>query len=188
MEEFLITGEFTHSWNHVGEFSAKRVTTSSFAGTTQPILLEKKIHHPADPSESCLCCWELRVPITRLSWIHQLSASSPWCGATCKDHSGYDSGNPPVSVGLAIWLLTAVVGHLHSTSSMQASRSREGFAAASAAAANVNNIPSTCGGISLPWFCVEFDLGSFEPLGPDIQLVVLDNDESGKYFLEVECF
>ena len=42
MEEFLIMGEFTHSWNHVGEFSAKRVTTSSFAGTTKPILLGKK--------------------------------------------------------------------------------------------------------------------------------------------------
>ena len=89
-------GEFTHSWNHVGEFSAKRVTTSSFAGTTKPILLgkKKKNHHPADPSESCLCCWELRVPVIQLSWIHQLSASSPWRGATCKDHSGYDSGSP----------------------------------------------------------------------------------------------
>ncbi|KAM7244735.1 hypothetical protein CapIbe_005343 [Capra ibex] len=71
---------------------------------------------------------------------------------------------------------------------MQASRSREGFAAASAAAANVNNIASACGGISLPWFCVEFDLGSFEPLGPDIQLVVLDNDESGNPFSFVHSF
>lgn len=183
-------GEFTHSWNHVGEFSAKRVTTSSFAGTTKPILLgrKKKNHHPADPSESCLCCWELRVPVIQLSWIHQLSASSPWRGAACKDHSGYNSGKPPISVELAIWLPTAVVGHLHSTSSMQATRSGESFAAASAAAANVDDSPSTCGGISLPWFYVKFDLGSLKPLGPDIQLVVLDNYESGKYFLEVECF
>lgn len=89
-------------------------------------------------------------------------------------------------MGLAIWLPTAVVGHLHPRSSMQATRSRESLAAA--AAANVDNGPSTSGGISLPWFCVEFDPGSLEPLGPDIQLAGLDNYESGKYFLEVECF
>ena len=134
MEEFLIMGEFTHSWNHVGEFSAKRVTTSSFAGTTKPILLgKKKIIILLIPQNLASAAESFVFPSSGCLGYISCLASSPWCGAACKDHSGYDSGKPPIPVGLAIWLPTAVIGQLHPTSSLPATRGGESSAAASAA-------------------------------------------------------
>lgn len=92
----------------MGQFSAKRVTTSSFTGTTNPILLvkEKKPQHPADPSESCLFCQGLHAPVIWLPWTHHLP-HLPDVGLHVKI-TQCNSGNPPVWVVSALWLPTAV--------------------------------------------------------------------------------